>query len=247
MSVVPNFASRLLQHIMLRIATVLAIVALAMPVAPLAGIGLGSAEAGQNGSASKSIRMGHRSSGAKRSSGHKSGYHVRSVGKKYKHGRDHYAKKREGEYRSGVKYRSHSVKVYSGPSSHKVSPNRKVVTKTRLHDPHKPHARYGHNKYGHGKYGHGKYGHGKYGGHKVARGFHGSGALIITIVDGHAGGMHEIAGNGSGAADCAYGSYCTIDLGGPKIITYNDVADVVDGELVDGMSEEEYMKKYGSK
>ena len=49
---------------------------------------------------------------------------------------------------------------------------------------------------------------------------------------------YEIAGGTTSATrsiqeDCAYQTYCTIDLGGPKIITFNDAGDIENGELVE--------------
>ena len=59
------------------------------------------------------------------------------------------------------------------------------------------------------------------------------GVVILNFGAGH--NMDQIAGNGRGASvdDCAYGTYCTIDLGGPKIITFNDVADIQEGQFSD--------------
>ena len=72
--------------------------------------------------------------------------------------------------------------------------------------------------------------HGRRGG---GGGFHNSGMIVVSI-NNHSNnsGMSEVAGSSvtqSNVSDCAYGTYCTINLGGPKIITYNDVADIEDG------------------
>ncbi|MGB7335168.1 MAG: hypothetical protein WBD01_05185 [Salaquimonas sp.] len=82
---------------------------------------------------------------------------------------------------------------------------------------------------------------------KVATGYSDQGLIIIGVAT--ASGMQEIAGNqmGQSNADCQYGTYCTIDLGGPKIITFNDTGDIQDGELTEDLTEEEYLQKYGSK
>lgn len=84
-----------------------------------------------------------------------------------------------------------------------------------------------------------------------ARNIVNSGNFVFVINNNPSPSMQQVAGNGTGSQgvnDCAFGSYCTIDLGGPKIITFNDVQDIQDGELVDeGLSEEQYLEKYGSK
>ena len=74
--------------------------------------------------------------------------------------------------------------------------------------------------------------HGRRGG---GGGFNNSGMIVVSI-NNHSNnsGMSEVAGSSvtqSNVSDCAYGTYCTINLGGPKIITYNDVADIEDGEF----------------
>lgn len=66
-------------------------------------------------------------------------------------------------------------------------------------------------------------------------GFNNSGMIVVSI-NNHSNnsGMSEVAGSSvtqTNVSDCAYGTYCTINLGGPKIITYNDVADIEDGEF----------------
>lgn len=72
----------------------------------------------------------------------------------------------------------------------------------------------------------------------------------LIVIGAAVTGFYEIAGGGQGAPavsngdDCAYGTYCTIDLGGPKIITYNDAGDIKDGELT---NDEEYLQEYGAK
>jgi hypothetical protein len=53
----------------------------------------------------------------------------------------------------------------------------------------------------------------------------------IVIQDSPLGGMRQIAGEGG--MNCAYGEYCTIDLGGPKIINFNDIGDIENGEVVE--------------
>ena len=72
-----------------------------------------------------------------------------------------------------------------------------------------------------------------------------------------AGGLVVIAGAGSQSSaqasaqvannDCAYGTYCTIDLGGPKIITFNDVEDYYEEENIENLSDEELERRYGAK
>lgn len=65
-------------------------------------------------------------------------------------------------------------------------------------------------------------------------------ATSLEPVAGHAPTGH--------ATDCDYGTYCTIDLGGPKIITFNDAGDIRGGELVDGQyNEDEGYDEYGGK
>lgn len=83
---------------------------------------------------------------------------------------------------------------------------------------------------------------------RAASGFSNSGLIVIGVSNSSS--MQEVAGSDRGAssANCEYGTYCTIDLGGPKIITYNDTADILDGELVDeDLTDEEYLQKYGTK
>lgn len=87
----------------------------------------------------------------------------------------------------------------------------------------------------------------------AAIGWSNSGLIVVTVNNGVHNGMSEIAGgNGSaggsaggggsaGLQDCEYGSYCSIDLGGPKIITFNDIGTIRDGELVEE-GEESYGK-----
>ncbi len=53
----------------------------------------------------------------------------------------------------------------------------------------------------------------------------------IVIQDAPLGGMRQIAGDGG--MNCAYVEYCTTDLGGPKIITFNDIGDIENGEVVE--------------
>jgi len=87
-------------------------------------------------------------------------------------------------------------------------------------------------------------------------GFVNSGLIVLNINTG-APQMQEVAGSVDvGEADCAYGSFCTINLGGPKIITFNDVADISDGEFAvedpgiygdEDLTDEEYIDKYGEK
>jgi hypothetical protein len=79
-------------------------------------------------------------------------------------------------------------------------------------------------------------------------GFVNTGLIVLNINTG-APQMQEVAGSVDvSGADCAYGSFCTIDLGGPKILTYNDVADIEGGEFVtEDLSEDEYIEKYGPK
>lgn len=69
--------------------------------------------------------------------------------------------------------------------------------------------------------------------HGTALGVSRSRIVIITInnAGNNAGGERAGTPPAKGE-DCAYGTYCTIDLGGPKIITFNDVGDIVGGELV---------------
>jgi len=77
-----------------------------------------------------------------------------------------------------------------------------------------------------------------------------AGVVIINGATSGYAGYKEIAGNGGNYKDdCAYGTYCTIDLGGPKIITFNDTGDIQDGAFAenDNLTDEEYMEKYGSK
>ena len=77
------------------------------------------------------------------------------------------------------------------------------------------------------------------GGHRYR--YHANGLLIITDApQGSQKGMTEVAG---GSEDCAYGTYCTIDLGGPKIITFNDVADIKDGEVIGQPENEVHLDK----
>ncbi len=80
------------------------------------------------------------------------------------------------------------------------------------------------------------------------------GSNNIVILGAATGGITAIAGGYAGESinleqqTCDYGTYCTIDLGGPKIITFNDVADIENGEIAqEELSEEEYQKKYGTK
>ena len=73
---------------------------------------------------------------------------------------------------------------------------------------------------------------------KSGGGFANSGMIIVSINNNsNNNGMREIGGGtqaaSAGATHCAYGSYCTIELGGPKIITFNDVGDIGNGALVD--------------
>ncbi len=85
------------------------------------------------------------------------------------------------------------------------------------------------------------------GGRGVATGFSAGGLVVIAGAGAGAQGSAQIAND-----DCAYGTYCTIDLGGPKIITYNDVADyyedgTIDEENIDNLSDEELERRYGAK
>jgi hypothetical protein len=52
----------------------------------------------------------------------------------------------------------------------------------------------------------------------------------IIIRDGHPSGARQHGTDGG--ANCKYGQYCAIDLGGPKIITLNDQGDIENGELI---------------
>ena len=139
-------------------------------------------------------------------------------------GRD-IAKNRSGVTYMGSRRNVSSFREIAGGS-------RTVITKRRLG----------------GSY-HGKNG-GGHNGHRVATGFSASGLVVVGVVSQSATqGMVPIAG---GNDDCAYGTYCTIDLGGPKIITYNDVGDISGDEIIedegmDGLSEEEYKRRYGTK
>lgn len=81
------------------------------------------------------------------------------------------------------------------------------------------------NSYGGRRYlhtGHGQHYHDRY--HRRSTG------NIVILNGGNAtGSLAPIAGSD----DCGYGEYCTIDLGGPKIITRNTLGDIREGELVD--------------
>ena len=81
----------------------------------------------------------------------------------------------------------------------------------------------------------GLYAGGRHGG--AAIGWSNSGLIVVTVNNGAASsGMNEIAGSGSTSnslQNCEYGAYCEIDLGGPKIITFNDIGTIRDGELVE--------------
>jgi len=85
----------------------------------------------------------------------------------------------------------------------------------------------------------------KHGHRKYAR-YHLDGSLIVLGVETATNtGMAPIAGS-DGA--CDYGTYCTINLGGPKIITFNDVADYrgdapIDEGEVEGLGKEDYLEK----
>ena len=69
----------------------------------------------------------------------------------------------------------------------------------------------------------------------VTNEFNGNFVGGIAVVNGGTGSMREIAGSSvKGPGDstvCKYGTYCTIDLGGPKIITFNDVGDINEEDL----------------
>ena len=119
-----------------------------------------------------------------------------------------------GEGRSGVVYRSgvtlqtrkgyHGLKVIAGDTAN--------VSSRRLVD--------GHQKLHH----------------------HGEGRFTkseLIAIGAAVNSYYEIAGGTTSSTQsvqesCAYNTYCTIDLGGPKIITFNDAGDIENGELVDG-------------
>lgn len=75
-----------------------------------------------------------------------------------------------------------------------------------------------------------------------------SSGIIVVGAASHSG-LQPVAGGHTGTSEtnCEYGTYCTIDLGGPKIITFNDAGDIRNGVLEEELSEEEYIKKYGAK
>ena len=138
-----------------------------------------------------------------------------------------------GERRSGVRYvgggKHRSVRYAGGvrrvSSTHTVSSRRMTKSKVGSY-------RLRGSTVMHGKRGRGG-------------GFHNSGMIVVSI-NNHSNnsGLSEVAGSSvthSNVSDCAYGTYCTINLGGPKIITYNDVADIEDGEFTghDEISEDD--------
>ena len=141
-----------------------------------------------------------------------------------------------GERRSGVRYvgggKHHSVRYGGGArrvsSTHTVSSRRMAKSKVGRY-------RLGGNTLVHGGRGGGG-------------GFSNSGMIVVSI-NNHSNnsGMSEVAGSSvtqSNVSDCAYGTYCTINLGGPKIITYNDVADIEDGEFTGHEDVPDYDLRY---
>lgn len=182
----------------------------------------------------RSVLDGRSHAGMRHGSVRKGGmYNVKRYGDAEHHSVRGYAHKRTGEHRSGVRLgHAGSIASKSVTGLTEVAGGRSVVRKTRL-------GKKGHHK---GYRRHGKRHH-----HK-ATGFTSSGAVVVVLEGGHSQGLEEVAGAGSGQSDCAYGSYCTIDLGGPKIITFNDVGDISDGAIEDEeLTDEEYARKYGGK